>query len=94
MTTSFLSRNSQFEFVFGVEKSQVELSVWLEMLWVGQTEGPKLVTSLLRYYSGNFLGYFLAMAGFFDRVARYGLIEGFSGYNLGIWTWSIMVLVG
>lgn len=29
-----------------------------------------------------------------DGVARHRLIKGCSGYNLGIWTWSVMVMVG
>lgn len=53
-----------------------------------------MVTFFLYYHGRSFLGYVWAMEGFFGRVARNGLIEGFSRYNLGFWTRSVMVLVG
>lgn len=46
VTRGFLNRKYWFGFIFGVEKRQVELSVWLEMTWASQTEGPKLVACL------------------------------------------------
>lgn len=46
VTTVFLTGNYQFGFIGGVEESSSEVSVWLEMTWVGWIEGLKFVAIL------------------------------------------------
>lgn len=93
-TTGFLYRKSKFGLAFGVEENQLELLVWPKTTWVGQTKGPKLVTYMLWCFNRSLLACFSTTAGFFGGLAGYGLTKGCARYNLGIQTWSIIVLVG
>lgn len=53
MTTVFLSGNYWFGSIGGIEENPLELSIWLETIWAGWTEGLKLVPFL--YFSAMLL---------------------------------------
>lgn len=94
--SGFLSGGSQSDFVLSKE-SLVELLVYQATTWLAIQRYVNwwlFCIFLLLCFGRSFLGYFLSMAEFFGGVARHELTEGCSSYNLSIWTWSVMILVG
>lgn len=94
----FLSCGSWSRFVLGAEGRLVELVMWPVASWASRMEGPNLVSCccflLLCYSSELLLDLVPATIDFSGRVARHRSIRGCASYNVGIQTWSIIVLVG
>lgn len=91
MRVRLFSRRSLLGFIDGVEESL------LEAAYASQTEGPKLVAFLhfsTLLLQQDFSKAFQVTSSFLDEVSRYRLLEACACYNIGIQTWSVMVLVG
>lgn len=81
---------SLLRFVEGVERSPLELSMWMVTAWAGHTDADKMATSLHFFallFRGSFLGCFPNSWGSSNNVSRLGFVDGYDRSKVVVVAW-------